>query len=578
MDKKQNILNSKGFLLRTTPLKILLGITIIFFISLSYAQETIVETRSPTTTTTIVSGWNNPTYVYASDDLRAYTSAVGAEQEYSGYGFNIPSTATIQGVYVGVEAYTTTTGDILNVKIYNGTTWFIKTATDYDSETLQWLNFTSYTNWTPSMINNIKTRIYYSVEGGGDTCFSNNTYFLTTNLTHFIIKRVTELTPNDYLYCYNKNKGGYALCKISQVIKHEGNYEIMRIYFNLTPTIKNQKLNYKEFIELTPNHPIFNPKTGNRTEARELKVGDNLTHLYLNEMLNFTIDKIEYYNATEVYDVKVMEEFKDYYIFGIGLSDDMVKTLESLFGNNWNIISANDFPYVGLMFKQTYYVDWIAIKVNYTTPTPVIVNISIQPEFHLRGTEYFVGEIAKPFVQLSYNGSAITNATCYASVLYPNNSYLIQNQLMSNISSLGIYYINFSTKNLPEGLYIWFVNCSTSYGNIQGAGNINIHGLTFLNYTGNAYFWVFEKNKDLVTETILQNHDYCYDNETLAKNLTIQKCINDICYNYTKIEFITCEYGCSNDKCNPSPISGWIIILGIILFVVIILALAYKFL
>jgi len=113
---------------------------------------------------------------------------------------------------------------------------------------------------------------------------------------------------------------------------------------------------------------------------------------------------------------------------------------------------------------------------------------------------------------------------------------------------------------------------------IRGGGEIHLHSSTFTNYTGNEYFWIFEKDKDTITETILQNHDYCYDNQTLAKNLTIQKCINDNCYNYTKIELITCEYGCSNDKCNPSPISGWIIILGIILFVVIILALAYKFL
>jgi len=124
---------------------------------------------------------------------------------------------------------------------------------------------------------------------------------------------------------------------------------------------------------------------------------------------------------------------------------------------------------------------------------------------------------------------------------------------------------------------------SQTIENIRGGGEVHIHNATtfskvIMNESGEDLFWIFEKQKDLITETILSNHDYCWDNQTLAKSLTIQKCIGDKCYNYTKLELVHCEYGCSNDRCNPSPITSYAIVIGIIIAIFIALGLAYKFL
>ncbi|MCW1308536.1 MAG: hypothetical protein QW507_00800, partial [Candidatus Nanoarchaeia archaeon] len=135
-----------------------------------------VAIYNATSTTTITSGWTNPTYAYAPDNLRTYTSTSGAEQEYSGYGINIPSGATINKVWVGLEGYTTDAAyEELYVKIYDGTAWYTKIVTDYSSETLQWIDFTTSTTWTPEKVNSIKTRILYYYTGGGGGCYPNFT-------------------------------------------------------------------------------------------------------------------------------------------------------------------------------------------------------------------------------------------------------------------------------------------------------------------------------------------------------------------------------------------------------------------
>ena len=46
-----------------------------------------VVTKFPTTTTTIVAGWTNPTNAYAEDGVNTYSSTNGAEQKYGGWNF-----------------------------------------------------------------------------------------------------------------------------------------------------------------------------------------------------------------------------------------------------------------------------------------------------------------------------------------------------------------------------------------------------------------------------------------------------------------------------------------------------------
>jgi hypothetical protein len=79
----------------------------------AFGSQTI--TNSPSSTT---SGWTNPTNAYADDGTYAYiTSATpSASQTYSGYGFNIPSGASITQVRVRYDAWSIGTAGLTSSK------------------------------------------------------------------------------------------------------------------------------------------------------------------------------------------------------------------------------------------------------------------------------------------------------------------------------------------------------------------------------------------------------------------------------------------------------------------------------
>ena len=63
---------------------------------------------------------------------------------------------------------------------------------------------------------------------------------------------------------------------------------------------------------------------------------------------------------------------------------------------------------------------------------------------------------------------------------------------------------------------------------------------------------------DMITERLIYNHDYCINNTTLRKEILIEKCYFDECYNITKVEYIDCPYGCYNNQCLESPIKRYL--------------------
>lgn len=79
----------------------------------AFGSQTI--TNSPSSTT---GGWTNPTNAYADDGTYAYiTSATpSASQTYSGYGFNIPSGASITQVRVRYDAWSIGTAGLTSSK------------------------------------------------------------------------------------------------------------------------------------------------------------------------------------------------------------------------------------------------------------------------------------------------------------------------------------------------------------------------------------------------------------------------------------------------------------------------------
>jgi hypothetical protein len=134
-----------------------------------------VLTNSPSTTT---GGWTNPTGAYA--DGGASTSITSAKpsatQTYYGYGFNIPSGATITKVRVRLDAWTTVNEYIeLQVSADGGTTWVPATpwrsAALSTTEQTLWVDVTGYATWTPAAVNQIQTRVDAYSNGAASTVY-----------------------------------------------------------------------------------------------------------------------------------------------------------------------------------------------------------------------------------------------------------------------------------------------------------------------------------------------------------------------------------------------------------------------
>ena len=128
----------------------------------------VVVAKDPTQTVTIVSGWYYPEKAHALDGLYTEGKVINAKQEYLGYGFDIPFGAKIRRVKVKSRLYGSDIDVIVDVKIYDGTTFYTKRIDKYSTPqipltpTLVELDFTDVTNWTAGKVNNIRTRIVYS--------------------------------------------------------------------------------------------------------------------------------------------------------------------------------------------------------------------------------------------------------------------------------------------------------------------------------------------------------------------------------------------------------------------------------
>ncbi len=86
-------------------------------------------------------------------------------------------------------------------------------------------------------------------------------------------------------------------------------------------------------------------------------------------------------------------------------------------------------------------------------------------------------------------------------------------------------------------------------------------------------FWLEEPD-------LISNHDWCHDNTTLIKEITKQKCLDSACWDYLEYKNVTCPHGCVNTtaisgECRPSPVTGALIILGIIIIMAIIFGISW---
>jgi len=265
-----------------------------FFVFPVYGQEQITEIYSPVSYTVKVSGWQYPQRAYSSDNSRTYctSSYSDAKVEYH-YDINIPSEATINEVYVGVEGYTTNPDyESLSVLIYDGETWYGKTAIDYSSETLQWINFTTSITWTPEKCNQIKTEMTYTYSSGGG-CYSNQTFFVVANSTNGIFENTTwnilpvsQIKEGMTLLAWDNERKVLTFDNVSAIDVHEGTWQLYDIYSGeldlpITIVYKNKTITeWKSHVELTGNHPLLVYR--NATQSWEIMNASMVYELWSN--------------------------------------------------------------------------------------------------------------------------------------------------------------------------------------------------------------------------------------------------------------------------------------------------------
>lgn len=127
----------------------------------------VVVAKDPTTTETIVSGWYYPERALKQDDAYTEGRVIHAEQEYSGYGFNVPFGVKINSVKVKAKLYGDTGNEIIIIKVWDGSTFYSKSIDKNStprlptSPALVEVDFTDVTSWSAGKVNVIRTRIVY---------------------------------------------------------------------------------------------------------------------------------------------------------------------------------------------------------------------------------------------------------------------------------------------------------------------------------------------------------------------------------------------------------------------------------
>jgi flagellin-like protein len=146
-------------------------------ISATFAANTpVVVTQSPTAYTDGSTHWSSQNKAYTSDNSYATANSDGANEKYSGYGFSIPTDATVTKVQIRIDGYVSYNDQFKIEVSTNGGTSFSATTDVYSPGTTEgthWTDATSWASWTPSMINNnqIQVRITQVKVSSTDTVY-----------------------------------------------------------------------------------------------------------------------------------------------------------------------------------------------------------------------------------------------------------------------------------------------------------------------------------------------------------------------------------------------------------------------
>ncbi len=162
-------------------------------------------------------GWTNAANAYVDGGGYASSTTDGNQQVYGGYGFSLPSNATITQVRVRLDAYRSggDGNEAILLGVSNGT-WLSATQVQSltGSEVTYWIDVTGWASWAPTNINSIQTRVSH-VRYGSSTDEVRLDYIkvevtytsTTTTVTYSPISNSGTWTNPGNAYA---NGGGYA--------------------------------------------------------------------------------------------------------------------------------------------------------------------------------------------------------------------------------------------------------------------------------------------------------------------------------------------------------------------------------
>jgi len=351
-----------------------------------------VVTKFPTSTTVIVSGWNNPTNAYAEDGNCTYSSTNNAEQKYGGWNFttsDIPGGSTINKVEFGAKHYEAPPSgyiDYTTVKYVNSSGSSTSTQlTTRTTLTWDWWDITSLeSSWDLTKLNNADCRIIMTEASGGG-CFSEDTFFirLAENGEKELVN-VRDVKPGDMLYAYLLSDDVFDFVKVKEVRCSDAE-EWITLY--LAPFYKHSKTTgemfaYQSHFTYTAVQPcpVWHEGVEDgkyvRFIAREvyerLRSGQALWMPYKTKLSKRTvrvpIQRAELHvRKAKAYNV-ILER------------RDAMPCLEEFHPNDIEFLERHGYPMkrfideipVPMVTKVTVYVDAVALRVTFTPPAAAV--------------------------------------------------------------------------------------------------------------------------------------------------------------------------------------------------------------
>jgi len=357
-----------------------------------------VVTKFPTTTTTIVAGWTNPTNAYVEDGVCTYSSTNGAEQKYGGWNFtesDIPPGSTITKVEMGAKHYEVNPTDYVHCTVLkyvasSGATVSFS-LTQRSSLTWDWINITSYeSSWDLAKLNNADVRIIMEetvTEGGclfekGDV----KTYVLGVS-EDFWLKPVSELKPGDIVIVWLGSSRRLERAKVVEVHKVEGYMKFVNIVFRRVkaPSLrrKGEFMEFQPYTIVTADQPVLVCKrldeVGEKFTVPEKITAEELYHrvlaseeFWIGGFRNWRIqmepvERVELIETHgEAWKVTTDKVGEDVHLFVETLTPSDIALWRS---HGYDL---REIPKISKLLwapeKSTCYVDAVALRVTFTPP------------------------------------------------------------------------------------------------------------------------------------------------------------------------------------------------------------------